>query len=71
METHLEQESATAMRNSGSSGLLCTGPNGMLLHSIGDAPSDRAAFLSSLMSKAESLHQEKSVPIVSIETTTR
>ncbi len=67
MSTALEGEAANTLNAPGVKGMMCTGENGLLLTSVGNAPSNRAGFMSSMVTKAGSLHCENP-PIVTIET---
>jgi hypothetical protein len=66
----MEQSVCDLSKQLGCKGLMCSGPHGLLLASSGDVRPDNSGFLSSLVSKAESIHRENRSPIVTIETVT-
>ncbi len=67
----MEQTAHDVCKHLECKGLMCTiGQHGLLLASSGDVRPANSGFLSSLVSKAESLHRENRPPIVTVETLT-
>ena len=63
----MEHDAQKMMEESKCQGILCTGQHGLLLTSAGIADASKAGFFASLISTADSLHNENIAPIVVIE----